>query len=151
MPIFPDSFHDDFPPPVSTTTMQAPTTAASSLNHRTSDESIRTDLCEGPVPDDHQQEPPLQSRMPQPELELVKTTSDRAELIERLKRGESPTWVAMRKVWFLFPCIAPLGRTKQMAYRVSLCSLTPSTLEMDRATGPVPPALAEQNRLPRPP
>lgn len=67
---------------------------ARSLAHRVSEESIRTDLCEGPL-----QEAPGGSKPRSPEPELcVTTTSDRAELIERLKRGESPTWVPNRRV-----------------------------------------------------
>lgn len=86
--MFPDSFQDDFPPP-----RQSP-----SLNHKTSDESIRTDLCEGPVPDEQEE------KTPRPELDLI-TTSDRAELIERLKRGESPTWVPNRRVCGVCVCM----------------------------------------------
>ena len=60
------------------------------LTRKLSEESIRTELCEGPVPDS----PP---RPITPEQDVV-TCSDRAELIERLKRGESPTWVPNRHV-----------------------------------------------------
>lgn len=51
-----------------------------------SGESLPADLCEGPVPDS--------PRQPNEET----STSDRAELIERLKRGESPTWIPNRHV-----------------------------------------------------
>lgn len=61
------------------------------LRPRPSEESIRTDLCEGIV-----QEESKPSSL-EPDLCLT-TTSDRAELIERLKRGESPTWVSNRRV-----------------------------------------------------
>lgn len=64
---------------------------AQQLARKLSEESIRTELCEGPVdspPAAHSPQPPDQSA----------TTSDRAELIERLKRGESPTWVPNRRV-----------------------------------------------------
>lgn len=61
------------------------------LGHRISEESIRTELCEGPIPDS--------PRKPStPELNISNVVSDRAELIERLKRGESPTWVPNRHV-----------------------------------------------------
>lgn len=62
-----------------------------SLSRRASEESIRTDLCEGPVPDSSQ------PSSPRPGLSL-NTTTDRTELIERLKRGESPTWSPKRHV-----------------------------------------------------
>ncbi|KAK3688543.1 hypothetical protein B0T22DRAFT_380010 [Podospora appendiculata] len=60
-------------------------------SRRLSDVSIRTELCEGPIPDS----PPSQQLRPAtpPEQQFSSIVSDRAELIERLKRGESPTWV----------------------------------------------------------
>ena len=67
------------------------------VERRTSEESIRTEFCEGlvldeiPVPS-NEFESAVSSVVPSVE------TSDRAELIERLKRGESPTWVPNRKV-----------------------------------------------------
>lgn len=61
------------------------------LTRQLSEESIRTELCEGPVPD------PSEPSSPAPGLS-VNTTSDRIELIERLKRGESPTWSPKRHV-----------------------------------------------------
>ncbi|KAL1882817.1 hypothetical protein Daus18300_000455 [Diaporthe australafricana] len=61
------------------------------LSRQASEESIRTDLCEGPVPDSSE------PSSPRPGLSL-KTTTDRTELIERLKRGESPTWSPKRRI-----------------------------------------------------
>ncbi|KAH6631887.1 hypothetical protein F5144DRAFT_602652 [Chaetomium tenue] len=55
-------------------------------SRRLSEESIRTELCEGPVPDS----PPRPST---PQEAVSHAVCNRAELIERLKRGESPTWV----------------------------------------------------------
>ncbi|WYZ46401.1 hypothetical protein EsH8_IX_000626 [Colletotrichum jinshuiense] len=61
-----------------------------SLSRKVSEESIRTELCEGPL---------LESPRPStPESDAAAATSDRAELIERLKRGESPTWIPARHV-----------------------------------------------------
>lgn len=61
------------------------------LQRRLSEESIRTDLCEGPIPDSPKPAPP--------DVDVdAAATSDRAELIERLKRGESPTWIPNRHV-----------------------------------------------------
>ncbi|KAK4042854.1 hypothetical protein C8A01DRAFT_33103 [Parachaetomium inaequale] len=62
---------------------------------RLSEESIRTDLCEGPLLDS----PP---RPATPREAVSRAVSDRAELIERLKRGESPTWVPNRHLESLF-------------------------------------------------
>lgn len=64
------------------------------MRRRVSEESIRTDLCEGPIPDSP---PTLKSPTP-PEKPPSNAVSDRAELIERLKRGESPTWIPNRHV-----------------------------------------------------
>lgn len=63
-----------------------------SLTRRSSEESIRTELCDGPIPDS-----PPKSISPAPDLSLIEAT-DRAELIERLKRGESPAWNPKRHV-----------------------------------------------------
>lgn len=51
-----------------------------------SSESLPADLCEGPVPDS--------PRRPEDES----ATSNRSELIQRLKRGQSPTWIPNRHV-----------------------------------------------------
>jgi len=67
------------------------------LERRTSEESIRTEFCEGPVLDDSKPASP-ESNTATERVTAPVETSDRAELIERLKRGESPTWVPNRKV-----------------------------------------------------
>ncbi|KAL2171994.1 hypothetical protein VTG60DRAFT_731 [Thermothelomyces hinnuleus] len=69
-------------------TIRTPTGDAKArwLSRRLSEESIRTELCEGPIPDS----PP---RPATPPGAVSQAVSDRAELIERLKRGESPTWI----------------------------------------------------------
>ncbi|KAI0406869.1 hypothetical protein F4802DRAFT_79698 [Xylaria palmicola] len=69
------------------------------LSRRQSEESIRTELCEGPVPDSppppplppHPTSAPGRGGSPSPTA-----CTDRTDLIERLKRGESPTWVPHR-------------------------------------------------------
>ncbi|KAL2129146.1 hypothetical protein VTI74DRAFT_8166 [Chaetomium olivicolor] len=65
------------------------------LGRRLSEESIRTELCEGPIPES----PP---RPPTPHQAVSHAVSDRAELIERLKRGESPTWIPNRHLESIF-------------------------------------------------
>ncbi|KAI1482408.1 hypothetical protein F4774DRAFT_371211 [Daldinia eschscholtzii] len=56
----------------------------SALRKKRSEESISTELCDGPIAD---------TPAPQtPEQNSPTECSDRSELIERLKRGESPTW-----------------------------------------------------------
>lgn len=70
------------------------------MRRKLSDESIRTELCEGPIsdsPNDHETNTSdvLELKIPP---ELSQGVSDRVELIERLKRGESPTWLPNRHV-----------------------------------------------------
>ncbi|KAL8382646.1 hypothetical protein RB595_006436 [Gaeumannomyces hyphopodioides] len=75
-----------------------------SASRRLSEESIRTDLCEGPLPDS----PPVKT----PNQDPAVATSDRAELIERLKRGESPTWIPNRHLESLFHHRSPPSPTR---------------------------------------
>ncbi|KAL8859276.1 MAG: hypothetical protein Q9178_004214 [Gyalolechia marmorata] len=68
------------------------------LKPKTSEDSIRTEFCDGPLPDPpswnregnqhggQESDGPAQAR-------AGVCTSDRNELMERIKRGESPTWV----------------------------------------------------------
>ena len=68
------------------------------MRRKASEESIRTELCEGPVsvsPSEHGASPSEKDQGPK---SLSQGVSDRAELIERLKRGESPTWLPNRHV-----------------------------------------------------
>ncbi len=95
-------------------------------SRRLSEESIRTELCEGPVSDSppplplssfsaRPRESPTASGLHLPAEEARPHTpqawdspapvSDRAELIERIKRGESPTWVPNRHVRASLPSI----------------------------------------------
>ncbi|KAK9773623.1 hypothetical protein AB5N19_11102 [Seiridium cardinale] len=64
-----------------------PQIPSQTLSRQLSEESIRTELCDGPI---------YQSTRPKTPDEEAFTCTDRAELIERLKRGESPTWVPNR-------------------------------------------------------
>ena len=90
MPIFQDDLHPDDPLPDPAAVPEPP---PPTLARKLSEESIRTEFCEGPVPDS-----PKPAASPQDEHGLSNATSDRAELIERLKRGESPTWIPNRHV-----------------------------------------------------
>lgn len=65
-----------------------------SLSRRSSEESIRTELCEGPILEN----PLCKQSTPEQRASHNVSVSDRAELIERLKRGESPTWIPNRHV-----------------------------------------------------
>ncbi|KAK8060247.1 hypothetical protein PG996_010177 [Apiospora saccharicola] len=70
----------------------APHLHGRSLARQSSEESIRTELCEGPIPDSPRPTTPEKAS----EGEDPTPCTDRAQLIERLKRGESPTWIANR-------------------------------------------------------
>lgn len=59
-----------------------------------SEESIRTEFCDGPEPDPPSWIQALEAKAATTDVKAEENkTSDRAELIERIKRGESPTWV----------------------------------------------------------
>ena len=98
--------------------MQPPRTFAI-IERKFSEESIRTEFCEGPVLDDlHSPSPELQ---PKTSINAVSVEiSDRAELIERLKRGESPTWVPNRKVGLLLLCYKIPIRCTALAFNLYL-------------------------------
>ncbi len=102
MPIFQDDIgggRSTTPPSDSDFESRSPP-EAESMRRKVSEESIRTELCEGPISDslpDHET-----SASHDIEIEIShgpsQAVSDRAELIERLKRGESPTWLPNRHV-----------------------------------------------------
>lgn len=63
-------------------------------SRRFSEESLPAELCEGPI-----SESPVKSPKIEPAGQDV-STSDRLLLIERLKRGQSPTWIPNRHVCY---------------------------------------------------
>jgi hypothetical protein len=70
-----------------------------SIRRKLSEESIRTELCEGPLPDSLEKP----STLPEESSNScfappLHGTTDRLEYIERLKRGESPSWPQVGKV-----------------------------------------------------
>ncbi|KAI1739454.1 hypothetical protein F4680DRAFT_136678 [Xylaria scruposa] len=66
-----------------------------SLSRKLSEESIRTELCEGPVLDSppFPSLPDLAQNQDRGDTSSPAACTDRADLIERLKRGESPAWI----------------------------------------------------------
>jgi len=105
MPIFSEDLRGDRepsppqPPKKPALLVPPPPPETNVLTRKLSEESIRTELCEGPVFDS----PEDQKLMPTGELDSTfkfpfPGTSDRVELIERLKRGESPAWLPNRNV-----------------------------------------------------
>ncbi|KAK1782542.1 hypothetical protein QBC45DRAFT_224647 [Copromyces sp. CBS 386.78] len=65
------------------------TASPKSLSRRVSEESIRTEFCEGPI------DSPFSPATPERKLSSA-LVYDRPELIHRLKRKENPTWVPGR-------------------------------------------------------
>ena len=66
---------------------------------RLSEESISTEYCDGPIPDIAADHVALQTgREGRVGNNGEAICSDRAELIERIKRGESPTWIPNQAV-----------------------------------------------------
>lgn len=100
MPIFQDDLDSGRSTPPTDDVFTLPMAQVDqTLRRRVSEESIRTELCEGLIldsPSDHAANPAnnLDERVP----EVSPGISDRLELMERLKRGESPTWVPNRHV-----------------------------------------------------
>lgn len=101
MPIFQDDLrrHPSASPNRSPFVVPDPSPTLS-FARRVSEESIRTEFCEGLLPDSPSDAILTSSGSPNadPDLETSQATSDRLELIERLKRGESPTWIPNRHV-----------------------------------------------------
>ncbi|CAJ2512893.1 Uu.00g010120.m01.CDS01 [Anthostomella pinea] len=98
------------------------------LARKLSEESIRTELCEGPVPDS----PPPQT----PDEDSSTACTDRAELIERLKRGESPTWIPNRhfeSIWSQEP-LSPT-RSPKPSTATSPTLLPPPTITPEKRKG----------------
>ncbi|KAK1635331.1 hypothetical protein BDP81DRAFT_323043 [Colletotrichum phormii] len=140
MPIFQDDLehhHHRRPSVAETTTAAAPETPhppipqhRPSPMRRLSEESIRTELCEGPIV-----ESPTRPSTPETDTDAAAAViSDRAELIERLKRGESPTWIPNRRLESLFNNL-PRPSTPQSPRPPSSSSslLPPASITPDRA------------------
>jgi hypothetical protein len=101
MPIFQDDFGGGQDPPPTKPTTRPPTSPVNEnvLVRKLSEDSIRTDLCEGPLRESLEEEPNmLAGDVLSGHGTTGFGTSDRGELIERLKRGESPTWLPNRNV-----------------------------------------------------
>ncbi|OBT75425.1 hypothetical protein VF21_05694 [Pseudogymnoascus sp. 05NY08] len=93
MPYFqdPDGHAASSPPNRPTFTFPGP--RYRELRREPSEESIRTDLCEGPVPDSPDDAAPTAGdEAGTSSHDASSCVSDRQELMERLKRGESPIW-----------------------------------------------------------
>ncbi|TVY65671.1 Uncharacterized protein LSUE1_G008041 [Lachnellula suecica] len=101
MPIFQDDLAAGQVPPDKPSKTNRPESPLQgiSMTRKASEESIRTELCEGPL----LETPEERRRSPVGTLDTgfafpIHGTSDRIELMERLKRGESPTWLPNRNL-----------------------------------------------------
>jgi hypothetical protein len=121
MPIFQDDdeglAHEGPPPEQQAETPPRSTTPLESvpMGRKLSEESIRTELCEGPLPDSLEDLPSYSTRgLNSCFASPLHGTSDRLDYIERLKRGESPTWFPNRNVSEIF---------KYGIFQITNCSL----------------------------
>ncbi|KAI0905440.1 hypothetical protein F4823DRAFT_611028 [Ustulina deusta] len=126
---------------------RSPCPLLQSLPRKQSEESIRTELCEGPVLDSPSP-PPLLPLAQTPEHDNSSSSAaclDRAALIERLKRGESPTWIPHRhfeSIWSqqeppMSPTRCPTRTTTPSTNTATSPALLPPptiTPEKDRTT-----------------
>ena len=78
---------------------ESPDSNESAINmRRPMEENILTELCDGPLFEDTVRHlSPSEKNLQSKATDRIET-SDRGELIERIKRGESPTWVPTRAV-----------------------------------------------------
>lgn len=101
MPIFQDDLgggRERPPEEVSSSTSSPSPLSNTDLRRKASEESIRTDLCEGLILNSpvRQAGSPLESA--DAFVFAFSSKIDRVELIQRLKRGDSPSWLADRNV-----------------------------------------------------
>jgi hypothetical protein len=101
MPIFQDDLGCDrgtTPPKPGITPLPNSPLDRNQMARKASEESIRTELCEGPLPDSPDNKAPANGDLKTDFAFPILGTSDRVELIERLKRGQSATWLPNRNV-----------------------------------------------------
>ncbi|KAI6709721.1 hypothetical protein JHW43_007743 [Diplocarpon mali] len=106
MPIFQDNFDRSqrslLLKPVVVRRSQSPE-GGSLMERKPSEESVRTELCEGPIPDSHEDERSFPTADLASEFQFsVHGTSDRTELIGRLKHEGSPAWLPSYNLETLF-------------------------------------------------
>ncbi|KAM3479610.1 hypothetical protein MY5147_001665 [Beauveria neobassiana] len=108
-----------------------------------SEESLPVELCEGPIPDS-----PVKC-FQTPENHNGSHILDRTELIERLKRGESPSWIPSRRLDPRnYPSTSPEAQTSPQSP-----NLLPSpqiTPDKDQSASPIPTRLHDGLSIERP-
>ncbi|KAF4973854.1 hypothetical protein FZEAL_9200 [Fusarium zealandicum] len=114
MPIYQadlDHHEPDEPPPIALGPQRL---------RRLSEESIRTELCEGPIPDS-----PPRPGTPKRADVGEGAISDRAALIQRLKRAQSPTWIPNRHLESILQHHTPVPATKRPETPTETANLLP--------------------------
>lgn len=116
MPIFQDDLGGGRDAPPTTPKLSPPLESQSdrsTITRKISEESIRTELCEGLLLDYPENNVGNSSGEPQSGVAFpIDGTSDRIELIQRLKKGQSPTWLSNRNVSHAKGAITILAKTK---------------------------------------
>lgn len=99
MPIFQDDLDGGHRSPPTMPTISNSPPDGDVLARRLSEESIRTELCDGPLLESLGcSEPPISADSMADFTFPAHETSDRELLIERLKKGNSKTWWPTREV-----------------------------------------------------
>lgn len=125
------------------------------ITRRVSEESIRTELCEGLVLDSPEDDRNIPARALESNFKLpIHGTSDRVELIQRLKRGESPTWLPnrnVRSIYFKFVLVNKfvLIYCSWNHYSRTTNQLLASLLQMNQSPRHYYPPPKSQNGLPQ--
>ncbi|KAI0150315.1 hypothetical protein GGR57DRAFT_472353 [Xylariaceae sp. FL1272] len=109
------------------------------LRSHPSEESIRTEFCEGPIPETQSES--LVTPAPANNASSPSTCTDRADLIERIKKGESPAWIPHRHLesfWGQQQPISPTHSPTKSPTSSSLLSaptITPERSDRRRQDG----------------
>lgn len=99
MPIFQDDLGGGHPSPPAMGPVPSSPPASHTITRKLSEESIRTELCEGPLLESPgYPEGSISPAAKSPFTFPVHDTSDRELLIERLKKGNSKNWWPNREV-----------------------------------------------------
>ncbi|XWW97820.1 hypothetical protein V2A60_005807 [Cordyceps javanica] len=145
MPIFQEDIDHPRPPRRSPEARLVVDDAPALAGRRLSEVSLPVELCEGLVPDSPEQRPET------PENQNESHMLDRSVLIERLKRGESPSWIPSRHLDSLIqrPTSPPTAQatSPQSPKLLSPPQITP---DKNRSTSPIPNPLHDGLAIERP-
>ncbi|KAL0472350.1 hypothetical protein QR685DRAFT_438136 [Neurospora intermedia] len=122
--------HAEMPEPTDHIQFHPMTASPKSLPRRVSEESIRTEFCEGPV------DSPYSPATPERKLPNA-LTYDRAELNHLLKRTESPNWMPGRHLdpRLYEDEVQPSQQTPQTLILSGSCLLSPPAIAQEKQDG----------------